>query len=1514
MNRTVRLVSCTIFIFAGIMALPLYGQNQTFSGDSRKFVNEAWTLLRPSVNEEKLAELNVFFDAWDKDTTFSEDDKNTIIRICNRMFQIHARAFPHLFNLLADLQLFRHSDIPASNYNNWLQSLDKFLQQDKPPLPKLSKLIDNTQILLKTRAIFKSSTIEWRTSDSILNFTVSTNPAVKFDHTDLICMAKRDTMRIIGTSGVYNIIENTWSGTGGLVTWQKAGFPVDIVHAELTSYRVDLTKTGYKADSVIFTNKNVLSYPLKGTLTDEAKAFTTPENADNPTFQSYTKSFFIKKIYENMDYRGGLSMEGARLIGSGSNLEKAGIYIYRKDTLFMKVFSLYFIFRKDRLTGRNVSVTILMGKDSIYHGQLNMAYQVDNKEISFIHTDDYTSNSPWYDSYHDIDMSFDRLTWKTGDSKMYLTMQRGSSIGIANFESKNFFSGERFAQIQMYDPEHPLYSLKRFAKYFMYEEFPLKDYANFLRLSVDEVRKQILQLAVMGFVYFNTETDMIRIKQKLYDYLDANAGRIDYDVISLISRTEAPQENASLDLRTYDLAINGTPLIFLSDSQNVAIYPKDGKIVMKKNRSFQFDGRIIGGLFDFYGKNFFFDYSNFKINLQKIDSLYVNVVSGEKDNFGRDIIRKVINTVQQAKGQLLIDKPDNKSGIKRYPEYPIFISNENSYVYYDNPEIQNGVYKRDKFYFQIYPYTIDSLDNFKKSEMKFKGKFVSAGILPDLEENLVLQPDYSFGLNLVPPATGLPLYGGKGKVFNYVEMSNLGLKSRGTVNYLTSTTTSDEFLYFPDSMNTTANQFAMKQQSAVTEFPKVNVGKSYVHWMPGKNEMFINQKTDPFRMFNDTTTLAGDLKLTPKGLTAHGKIDMRAADFSSNLFSFKSVTFDADTVDFNLKSLTSDDYLISTKNLKAHVDFSARKGNFFSNTDLAYVEFPKNKYIGYLAFFTWKMDDKELEMGSKKKFIPEQVPLTYRDVIDTGDMKLVGARFISVKNGQDSLSYMSPLSVYDYKTNVIRSSQVKYIKVADAKIIPDKGVLDIDPNADMQVLEKATVIASMSNTFHRIHNGLIRIEGRYDYHGSGDYDYKDETGKIQVIHFDEIKIDTSIQTTAQGNILTTQDFTLSPTYEYQGKVFMYASQKYLTFKGGVRIKHACNEIARTWMSFNAPINPDSLYIPVSDKPVDINKNQVFDALFISSDSIHQYPAFLSYRKNYSDQAICTASGYLHYVKDSSAYVIGSYEKIHDPGIPGNLVSLNRNKCRLSGEGTMDLGINLGKVKLAGSGSFVADLEKNTQNFDLFLAFDFKLAEKAIQFMAADFDSLPGQGAVDLSSKRLWKQIELFTGKEKMAKMKDDIALYGTVKEMPAELQKMLVISDVKMRWNDEINAYQSYGKIGISNIMNSKVNKYVEGYIEIVKKRSGDMCDIYLKLDDKNWYYFGYTRGVMQTLSSNRQYIDAIKALSVEQRTTKAEKITEAPYTYMLASDVKWNEFRRKYQKIVNGEKVQPPDENNNGE
>ena len=67
----------------------------------------------------------------------------------------------------------------------------------------------------------------------------------------------------------------------------------------------------------------------------------------------------------------------------------------------------------------------------------------------------------------------------------------------------------------------------------------------------------------------------------------------------------------------------------------------------------------------------------------------------------------------------------------------------------------------------------------------------------------------------------MPLYGDKGRFVNRIDLSNDGLRGEGTVYYLNSTTTSDNFIFYPDSMKTLAKTFRASELLAAVEFPDV---------------------------------------------------------------------------------------------------------------------------------------------------------------------------------------------------------------------------------------------------------------------------------------------------------------------------------------------------------------------------------------------------------------------------------------------------------------------------------------------------------------------------------------------------------------------------------------------------------------------------------------------------------------------------------------------------------------------
>ena len=112
----------------------------------------------------------------------------------------------------------------------------------------------------------------------------------------------------------------------------------------------------------------------------------------------------------------------------------------------------------------------------------------------------------------------------------------------------------------------------------------------------------------------------------------------------------------------------------------------------------------------------------------------------------------------------------------------------------------------------------------------------------------------------------------------------------------------------------------------------------------------------------------------------------------------------------------------------------------------------------------------------------------------------------------------------------------------------------------------------------------------------------------------------------------------------------------------------------------------------------------------------------------------------------------------------------------------------------------------------------------------------------------------------------------------------LLFNDLKLAWNQETRSYRYNGKVGIGILGDIQVNKKVDAFMEFVERGSGDIFDIYLKIDEDTWYYMAYSPGGFQVLSSNRDFNNAILDVSKRERTLKSRG-RQPSYIYSLASN-----------------------------
>jgi hypothetical protein len=1462
---------------------------KNFTSDPLKFPEEMETFLTETNKKQGQEIMDGFNKEW-AGGKFSSTQQEAIYRTANSMLRKRMKAFPDFANYISTLTGFAETGQSAERFDSWQASLDKLLLL---PTKNFTRYVDICNDLFRTNSLYVSPAVRWYGTSADYKFEFDSVAKIVFPKMDLVCTTKGDSSIIYGTQGIYFPNRERFEGEGGNVNWIRAGWDEKTVRATLSRYAIDVSKAEYVADSVQFYNSTYFNKPLQGKFTDKILANVTAENASYPKFESYTTTFEIKNIVPDVDYVGGFSMIGNRMVGSGTTDEYAKLIFKRDKKPFLVAGSKAFVVRKDKVTSDNASITIFYGKDSIYHPGVEFKYIVADRELALIRGGDGKNQSPCFDSYHNMDLYFDALYWKIDDPIIDMKMISGVGESKAVFESSNFFRKNRFLKLQGLSEVHPMFSVKQYCERHATKVVYTEELAKEMRMAAPEVRQMLITLSNQGFVTYDPSEDKAVVKDRLNYYLLANSGKTDYDVIQFESVINA-KPNASINLLNFEITMRGVSQIVLSDSQNVIIYPANQEVKIQQNRDFTFAGRVKASRFDFYGKDFNFDYQNFKVNLNNVDSLRLKVEdeTAQPDQYGRQPLVYVRSVLENITGDLLIDFQGNKSGLKPYTEYPIFNSKKDSYVYYDRPFIQEGVYQKDKFYFHLDPFTIDSLDNFSKAGLRFGGEFVSAGIFPDFRDSLSLQPDLSLGLVRTTPETGWPAYGGKGTFTDKVSLSNDGLIGSGKIEYLTSVSHSDRYIFLPDSMNANANDFVNKKTIyANVEFPDVKAKDVYLHWMPKKDVMYVNKKLDPIDMFEGQAVLTGNLQLKPSGMTGTGLMTFAASELESDHFKYKQNVFDADTSDFRLTSDNTNALAFSTNNVQSHIDFDKRVGDFKSNGGGSYVKFPLNQYICFIDQFTWFMDNKEIEMSSSSS--------ASQSVADTAlsGLNLTGSEFISVEPTQDSLRFKAPHAKYSLRDYLIKADKVALIQTGDASVIPDSGKVVVERYAKMRTLTNARIVANNTTRYHTIYNASVNILGRKRYEGSGDYDYVDESNTRKHFHFEKITVDTTYQTVADADINESEDFYLSPMFGFKGGVRLAASKQHLVFTGYAKPKFACDSVPANWIRFSNEVDPSNVMIPINSAITD-NGDRLRAGIFQSNDDKGVYAAFLAPKNNPRDSAMIETNGFLYYYKPGNEFRITSKEKMDKPKIPGEYMSLNNQKCIIYSEGKLNFNIDVGQLKMFTAGNATYNWNNDSTKLDLLMALDFYFNDEALKSMADYFGvtaSLPP--TADNSRATYEEGLGEFAGKEKAEKMITEMNLYGSFKKIPDELRHTFFFTDIKMRWDKSNRTFKSVGPIGIGSIDKTSVNKFVNGFIEIVHKRSGDAITVYLEPENQTWFYFSYSRGVMQTLSSQSVFNDAINKLKPEKRVNKEKD--KPDFEFMLTTDRAVQNFKKKFTAVA---------------
>ncbi len=1366
-----------------------------------------------------------------------------------------------------------YANVP--NLEGFVSSLESFAKRSAKA-KAVTEYIDFCEGLFADRVLYHSNSCEWR-FDKNTPFRLGVKddvPLVWFESpADLHYASNKDQGVIHGTTGVYNYKENEWRGEGGRVDWTRTGLAADVCYADLSRYKAETKFPKFKADSVSFIHTQYFSSPIPGRIEELLDSPKEPGKYGYPRFRSTQRDFVMKDIMPGVDYSGSFMMNGAKFI-TASSKHPAKLIFNHDGKAQLAVTSMKFTITPEKMQAENAAVSIYIGdEDSIANTGITVRYVPSEGQVVLINDPKRNFYSPYVDSYHELDIYSESIVWRMASGDLiFSNLGATGAISTSTFESSSFYTANKYRAITGIADKSPVERVYEFMRSNS-SEFSAQKFSDYLGLDMSQTLLMIHTLSKHGLVSYNEINGQVKVKDKLVDYQKAftRSKGFDYDALSLESSTQGA--NARLTFADNNLLIRGVNNFVVSDSQSVVVYPDSltgRQVTVGRNRALHFDGRVDVGKFMLTVKNCDFSYENYSFNMPTIKQMEFYVPDFKDDKYEQLVRTPLSNLV----GTLAVDKSDNHSGLTKNKEYPIFQSLENSSVFYDGKDIQEGRYHRDRFYYTLQPFTISSMTDFVTDSLQFNGVLTSGGIFPDITEPLRVQKDYYLGFKIETPAGGFSAYGGKGQFTKKVRLDHTGLRGNGELTYLTSTTKSKEFLFLLDSTLAVTDTFSVREEQG---FPQIANGKTDLHWLPYQDSMAVVTLADgrPFRMYRGESTLRGRVALMPKGASAAGSADVREGNFVSQHFTLASREMNARVSDFTLRSKKFKTVAFSAQGVQSSVNYDTRRADLKADAPVT-SELQLARYQAVADHFAWDMDRQQLDLSNSTRGTSEGLDgMDIRQRLNKrGDMP--GALFTSTDPKRNGLSYHSLLSTYKYDLGELSSQGVYLIHVADAAIAPAKDTVHVCKDGEMRVLNHAQLIFNRDSAYHLVVDADLLVKGGDSYTGKGFYDFTGHPDKPQRLLLDDISTQTLTQsgnqviTVAKGSVDDKASFTLSPAFGFAGKVRVEGNQRWPYFEGGVRLIQPCipqEQVAL--LAYAGYTDPEHIHVTVPKEPTDWKGKRITASILMDKSTLRPHAAFLTNEK-VSDNELLAAHGVLTYFGESNEYMIASEEKVADPdNIADPYLSLSTDNCLLEGEGPMNFARKKTQATFYSYGTASMGIKNSDEDhIATVFGFSFPLATEVVDALAANLKEELRLEPIGMTTNAEMRHALMYLfGADKGAAAYASYSTDGELEKIPEQMRSTLLFDNLRWKHNNALGLFCE-GKTGLVGVDNKPLGVTVKVKAQIYMDKNAQKMKFYVEAAKDHWYFFYYDFATqdLTIYSSVGTWEDKIKAIPLDQR------------------------------------------------
>jgi hypothetical protein len=1421
---------------------------------------------------------------WDSGY-FSAEQQRSIQNVVQNMHARRVPAFPYLYQYLYDVNLIAETHRKSAEFVAWQRYVSAILRQRR--LVPLRDFLLFSENLLQKQILFSKATSSWHFRQAAFSLHFDTTFYVRFSRLNLIKSSRNDSLVILHTKGRYYYASKKWQGDGGVLQWVRAVRDAKMQYTLAGSYRFSLKTNIFHIDSVRLTYPVYLKkQAVLGRLSDRVLSGRPGKNSVYPHFISYSNRLSLPGIYPQIAFHGAIEVAGDRFYGATVAGRRPEIILKRFHKPVLRLLSQRFDFHPDEITSGNVNASLYVENDSIYHPRLQLRYEAKTQRLQLYTLSDKYEEIPFFDSYHKMELYVPSLVWNVKTDSILFKKIRGlNDKQPARFESDHYFDVREFYALQGIDEINPLYVVQNFIRTYSTRRISVDALSSFMNKDPRQAEDLLMALSNKGFVVYDSDTKTAMVTQRLHYFLDAKAGRTDYDVIHFNSE-EKLHPNASLNLKDLKLHIYDVPRIFISDSQQVYIYPYHKRIAVGKNRNFSFSGKVSAGLFNFYTRQSTFVYDSFMIKMNAVDSLSFGVWKKDRAR-NKWFVVHVRQAIQKLQGKLYVDLPFNKSGLMHVAKYPEFVSQSESYVYYNRRSIQDSTLLPGRFFYRVAPFVFDSLMTFNTKHLAFQGSLVSDSVFAPLRAPLQVMPDYSLGFVYKTPAEGLPVYRNEARFYDTLFLDMQGFYGRGKLSYLTTTVQSKDFRFYPDSLIAAhAQSFQGSADSVKFHFPPV-FGKSVaVNWNLLHNVMRVTSLGAPFKIYRHAS-FRGVLALSSKKFSGKGNFTFGHSNLISSYFTFTYRRLDADTARFVLRNQETGDTTFLVKNYRTNIDFKEQKG-WFQRLDnqLSYMKFPFNGYISTLDQVQWLMNQDRLSFYSAQD--KAYLALDSLNRKQWVSYRKPGPEFISTQ--PDSLRFYAEKAFYNISKYTIDVKGVKLIKIADAAIFPKHETVTILPKGKLATIDSAEIWVDTATFYHKIYDARVNILSKEMYSASGKLDYKDRNGTAQPIFMKDIHVNGEGRSVATGTISKKAIFFLSPEYFFAGKVNMHAGDSLLHFKGGYQLNENCVDNTGNWMALDQDVDPRHLAFRFDSTARTADSLKAWFGLGYSFKYHDYYPLVLQALKDPGDQVLIAATGKLGIDRKTGNIWVGKSKNQQNANPAGNFIELEAQNCQMKGEGTFNMGLKNPTVETRFIGHFKHDIEKDSTVLHVVMIMNFHFEPTALTLMADSLRLIPAT-RVDVSDGLYSRVLKNMLGPKKGQEILNQLAIYGKLKRIPSELNKTLIFNDLHLVWDPISHSFLSQGPIGVGSVGENTLNKYMNGILQIKRNRSQASIELLL-FQGSQWYYFKYANDVMMVRSSDPHYNEIIDAASEEKRTLNPES-SQQYYEYVLAPADFVGRFRR---------------------